>query len=313
MSLAASLPPAAFPGHQLPVQRLPGQQPLSQGSSRALQVTVVTITQSSGHSAPPATEAGDDVPLGTYDDPTRTRAVGAPVTTTDLLRGLVDEMSARGNDILDNLELRIRGVMAEAMGVAFDPADEAAPSLADLRAMAEEQDLPILVLAADIFQGHRDSFNAAIATMHAGIDRMAQSPLPETRHLGIVKNAIRELVSAQYEPEALRIDLGALRGAALLKLTGALDGPLERDIGQRRADGHAELRGKREGMFRHLMRDYQQGGLSVVVSTMTAWAEQGTITDGDSTLSYTRGYASYASASFTIGDTPEPHTTLARY
>ncbi|NIY96676.1 hypothetical protein HC022_10610 [Salipiger sp. HF18] len=264
----------------------------------------MTITQSSGHSAPPAPEVGDDVPLGTYDDPARTRAVGAPVTTTDLLRGLVDEMSARGNDILDNLELRIRGVMAEAMGVAFDPADEAAPSLADLRAMAEEQDLPILVLAADTFQGHRDSFNAAIATMHAGIDRMAQSPLPETRHLGIVKHAI---------PEALRIDLDALRGAALLKLTGALDGPLERDIGQRRADGHAELRGKREGMFRHLMRDYQQGGLSVVVSTMTAWAEQGTITNGDSALIDTRSHASYASASFTIGDTPEPHTTLARY
>ncbi|MFW2543633.1 hypothetical protein ACN2XU_13380 [Primorskyibacter sp. 2E107] len=288
----------------------------TQRGRRAMQVTTVTLTPSNPYG--PTEVRGAELrlgesPLGTYDDPLLDSAARQPKTGTDLARDMLDHLESGGREIFDTVEAQLTSVMAKALGLPAQAEDGKPHRLSDLRTQAEAQDQPFLVAAADRFTEQKTAFGESLTRLQSSV-AAADPAMTDKQRDGLVGRAVGVLVDTMLEPERLRLEIEALKGAALLKLTGASEEDQQRAYDLRRATGQVILHGKRKGMVSDMMRDYKAGRLAAVINTQTAWADQTVSVDTrkatGATVTFAETFDHFATASFSMSDKKVTARTL---
>ena len=284
----------------------------SQRARGAKEVTTVSLTPATPY-GPTWVRAPDvtvrDSVLGKvlhdYDDPLTRMAAERPMSGSELAQGVVDHMDARGQDILQELSNRLSAVMSEALGVPAtdDVGQPVDPS--DLRALAEDAGQPLLTMALDRFERHVSDFSKTIETLRARAGTESDQSSDDKARDGLVRRAIGALVDGQLEPERLRHEIDALRGAAILRLTGATEEDQQRALAFRRASGAVALNAKRTDMVKDMWRDYKSGRFAATVDTRTVWADQSVNVDSSratgAVVTFTQTFDHYASATLALG------------
>ncbi|WP_425098222.1 hypothetical protein [Tropicibacter sp. S64] len=287
-----------------------------QSGRAAKEVTAVTLSRTS-----PASQAAPrgaqitvtDKPLRTYDNPLLGTLAENPMSGAEMGLTMVAHLRSGGAEVLARSEADLTLVMAEALGVPATDEDGEAPTLAALRDLAGEQGQADLVRAADTFTRHAEKFHKTLDKLERTFTNL-KGPDTGDATVAHVQRAVGMLVDAQIEPQKVRMELDALRGAALLQMTGASRDQVDRALSLRRATGRLALQTRRKSMVDGLMQDYKAGRIAATVTTKTVWADQQVSVDASkargTTVAFSQTYDHYASASLNMTATSALALTL---